>query len=86
MLIADKKIFDGAAASHMLDWNSSKVKLKKRSTFAVETAAATHGVDRATWARAIIVEMHYGRLGREWPDLIKKLPMGLATDCKSATA
>ena len=83
LLLSSTKIYEGPQKAHMLDWSSTKVKRKIRSTFGVETNAADYGVDRATLAQAIIAEIQTGPLGREWESKTRMIPLALATDCKS---
>ena len=82
IMLGSTDLHDGAAVTHLLDWGSSKIHRKVRSTLAAETAAAARTYDRAIYARAMIAEIENGLQGH-WKEEIKTIPFCLGTDCKS---
>jgi hypothetical protein len=82
IMLGSTDLYDGAAVTHLLDWGSSKIHRKVRSTLAAEAAAAARAYDRAIYARAMIAEIENGLQGH-WKEEIKTIPFCLGTDCKS---
>jgi hypothetical protein len=83
IMLAPISLYDGPCVTHLLDWNSSKIHRKVRSTLAAEAAGASKAYDRAVWTRAVIYEIEKGRDGKHWSETIKHVPFALGTDCKS---
>ena len=82
VMIGSTDLYDGSAVTHLIDWGSSKIHRKVRSTLAAEAAAAARAYDRAIYARAMMSEIENGLQGH-WKDEIKTIPFCLGTDCKS---
>jgi hypothetical protein len=95
ILLGSTQLYDGEAKTHMLDWSSSKIHRKVKSTLAAEAAGASRGYDRATFCRALIYEIEHGRgqpkldpdTGKlakvPWTEAVTKIPCCVATDCRS---
>ena len=83
MLLGSADMFDRPCKCHLLDWSSSKIARKVRSTLAAESASASRAYDRATFLRYMMTEIEQGRQSRKWQDVVRQVPMALATDCKS---
>ena len=82
VMIGSTDLYDGSAVTHLIDWGSSKIHRKVRSTLAAEAAAAARAYDRAIYARAMMSEIENGLQGH-WKEEIKTIPFCLGTDCKS---
>ena len=82
IMIAPITLFEGPAVTHLVDWNSSKIHRKVRSTLAAEAAGASRAYDRSMFTRALIYEIEKGR-DKHWTQMCKEVPFGLGTDCKS---
>ena len=67
---------------HLVDWGSSKIHRKVKSTLAAEAASCQRAYDRAIFARVMIYEIEHGLQG-DWHDMCKQVPISLRTDCKS---
>ena len=82
LLLGSTAMYDKPAKCHLLDWSSSKVSRKVRSTLAAEAASSSRAYDRATFLRYMMSEIE-GRRSGSWKDMVQKVPCALATDCKS---
>ena len=76
-------MFDGETKVHLLDWSSTKIHRKVKSTLAAEAAGASRGYDRVTYCRALIAELEFGSRQGHWTKNAAKIPCGIATDCRS---
>ena len=82
IMLTTTELYDGRALTHLLDWGSSKIHRKVKSTLAAEAASCSRAYDRAMYARAMYYEMQHGR-SRHWTEACKQVPFCLGTDCKS---
>ncbi len=82
LLLGPEAFFDEEKVVHLIDWSSSKIHRKVRSTLAAEAASASRAYDRAVYARAMIAEIEHERL-KEWKDMVRSVPCSMCTDCKS---
>ena len=96
LMLCSTDLYEGKARTHLLDWGSSKIHRKVRSTLAAEAASAAKAFDRATYARAMWYEIENGwthkwdqldvddcNLRNEWQKMCREVPFSLGTDCKS---
>ena len=96
LMLCSTKMYEGKAKTHLLDWGSSKIHRKMRSTLACEAASAARAFDRGAYARSMLYEIENGwthkwqrldpddnHLRLRWEDLCKQIPFALGTDCKS---
>ena len=67
---------------HLIDWSSSKIHRKVKSTLAAEAAGSSRAFDRSCFLRSLMCEIERGRMS-DWNDMVKSVPFCLATDCKS---
>ena len=82
ILISSTDLYDGVAQAHLVDWGSSKIHRKVKSTLAAEAAPCQRAYDRAIFARVMIYEIEHGLHG-DWHGMCKQVPFSLRTDCKS---
>ena len=82
ILISSTDLYDGVAQAHLVDWGSSKIHRKVKSTLAAEAASCQRAYDRAIFARVMIYEIEHGLQG-DWHEMCKRVPFSLGTDCKS---
>ena len=82
IMLAPVGLYDGPTVTHLLDWNSSKIHRKVRSTLAAEASAGSRAYDRAMYARAMIYEIESGK-DKHWTKMCSAVPFCLGTDCKS---
>ena len=83
LLLGSASMCDKPCKCHLLDWSSSKISRKVRSTFAAEAASASRAYDRATFLGYIMSEIEKGKTGDSWKSMVQDIPCALATDCKS---
>ena len=96
LMLCSTKLYEGKALTHLLDWGSSKIHRKMRSTLASEAASAARAFDRGAYARVMLYEIEYGirhtweRLSedntdvkQQWSHMCQQIPFALGTDCKS---
>ena len=96
LMLCSTKLYEGVARTHLLDWGSSKIHRKVRSTLAAEAASATRAFDRGAYARVMLYEINHGWTNawnrfsengierrQSWEKMCSKIPFSLGTDCKS---
>ena len=83
LLLGSASMCDKPRERHLLDWSSSKISRKVRSTLAAEAASASRAYDRATFLRYVMSEIEKGKTGDSWKSTVQDIPCALATDCKS---
>ena len=82
--ITTEQIKKGPAPIHILDWGSSKVHRKVKSTMASESATASYAYDRGVYCRAIIADLIDGSdRADKWNQRVLRVPQIMATDCRS---
>ena len=82
LLLGPTSMYENSKKCHLLDWSSSKIHRKVKSTLAAEAAGASRAFDRAVFLRCLMAEIERGRTP-DWNDMVKTVPFALATDCKS---
>ena len=82
LLLGNEGVFQKETQTHLLEWGSSKIKRVVRSTLAAEAAAASHACDRATFCRALLGEVLFGKQ-RPWQRMVQSIKAGYLTDCNS---
>ena len=82
LLVGPTSLYESSKKCHLLDWSSSKIHRKVKSTLAAEAAGASRAFDRATYLRCLMCEIERGR-SPDWNEMVKSVPFALATDCKS---
>ena len=82
VMLTSEDLYEGQAITHLLDWGSSKIHRKVRSTLGAEACGATKAYDRAMYARAMLYEIEHGH-NNNWTEMCKQVPFCLGTDCKS---
>ena len=83
IMLGSTDLFEGRATTHLLDWGSSKIHRKVKSTLAAEAASCSRAYDRAMYARAMIYEVEHGSSADPWEETCKKVPFCMGTDCRS---
>ena len=96
LMLCSTDLYEGKARTHLLDWGSSKIHRKMRSTLACEAASAARAFDRGAYARVMLYEIENGLdhkwnkmdpddcdLKADWAQMCRKIPFALGTDCKS---
>ena len=96
LMLCSTQLFEGKARTHLLDWGSSKIHRKMRSTLACEAASAAKAFDKGAFARVMLHEIENGRNGKwdqlnqddcdlktDWTKMCRDIPFCLGTDCKS---
>ena len=96
LVLCSTKLYEGKARTHLLDWGSSKIHRKMRSTLACEAASAARAFDRGAYARVMLHEIENGwrhqwdRYAQDpssyrqtWSEMCRQIPFALGTDCKS---
>ena len=97
LLLCSTRMYEGKARAHLIDWGSSKIHRKMRSTLACEASSATRAFDRGTYVRTMWYEIQHGwkhiwerepnhntdDVREEWSQMCQKIPFALGTDCKS---
>ena len=98
LMLCSPRMYEGKALTHLLDWGSSKIHRKMRSTLACEASSAARAFDRGTYVRTMWYEIEHGwkdiwgrnleedagtQVKEEWTNMCKKVPFALGTDCKS---
>ena len=97
LMLCSTELFEGKSRTHLLDWGSSKIHRKMRSTLASEAASAARAFDRGAYARVMLYEIEQGwrhkwerldqdggsSLRHNWSKMCQKIPFALGTDCKS---
>lgn len=96
ILLSTTKIYEGKTATHLIDWGSSKIHRKIRSTLSGEGHSAARAFERACYARTMQYDISQG-LPRQcerqitapperksyWEQICQSLPLAFGTDCKS---
>ena len=96
LMLCDTAMYEGKARTHLLDWGSSKIHRKMRSTLAAEASSAAKAYDRGAYARMMLHEIEYGpshmwnrsskdisSMSNNWRLMCSRIPFTLGTDCKS---
>ena len=98
LMICPTELYEGRAKTHLIDWGSSKIHRKMRSTLACEASSAARAFDRGAYARVMMYEIEhglphkwerdvgdgdFGNLKMNWMDICKTIPFALGTDCRS---
>ena len=95
-MLAPTQLYEGKAATHLIDWGSGKIHRKMRSTLACEASSAARAFDRGCFGRVMLYEIEYGlkhkwnrgeltsdELRSDWAKMCNKIPFALGTDCRS---
>ncbi len=67
----------------VLDRGSSVIQRVVRSMLAAEAASASTAHDRATLIRFVLSQVVYGQGEATWPEVCRRIPYALLTDCRS---
>ena len=70
-------MYDKPEKCHLLDWSSSKVHRKVKSTLAAEAAGASRAFDRAVFLRCMMSEIEHGR-EHDWNNMVKRIVIYLS--------
>ena len=96
LMLCSTQMYEGRARTHLLDWGSSKIHRKVRSTLAAEAASAARAFDRGAYVRVMLYEIEHGwthkwdkldqddcNMRDDWQKMCRAIPFSLGTDCKS---
>ena len=79
ILLSTEELYEGTAQCHLLDWGSSRIHRKVRSTLAAEASSCSRAYDRAAYARVMYYEIECGQT-KDWHEACKAIPFALGTD------
>ena len=82
ILLSSVKIFSGKDVINLVDWSSKKINRVVKSTLASEANGASLTYDRGCHVRVMLGEILKG-FQRPWDEMLKCVPYGQGTDCKS---
>lgn len=95
-LLATKIFVDGKAKARLLDWGSSNIHRKMKSTLACDSSSAARAVDRGSFARTMIYDVERDLQHQfeicitdaperraYWERICHPLPMAIGTYCTS---
>ena len=82
VMVTTPEILEGETDVHVVDWSSSTIHRKVRSTLAAEAASGAHAYDRGTYIRVLLSEMVNGSEGH-WTEQARGVPAYMGSDCRS---